>query len=503
MEELKLEKDIFNISELLFENTSEQSVEGEIELPDYCHDIKKILKCISTPFLVSSQFLGDRISVDGNVHTEIIYCDDENNICGYDKMFPFSKSVQTDKQIDQSSIEILLNTAYSNCRPISPRRIDYHSSIAVTAKSLGRKEENVIYNAENNGVQLSKNFSDLCEFVGCSVKLLFLEENIKLDEKVSSVNQILRSCETVEITETKTVNNKILLKGDLKLYILYLDDSSPSVIQKYETSLPISQILELNGLDNDCINNIDVRIVNKEIIPNNTKKEIDFKFTLQANLKSYKKCEKTLSADCYSTMYDVEFDKKYLSFDIPVESNNQIELLKQKENYSNGITRVMDFWTDEPVISCKKEDNSIKIIGTINICLLGTDKDNQPFYSERPVSFEKDIDMDKNDCYLSVNGFVSGMNYNLLTDNVIEFRIEINMLLNTFKKISEQIVTDIRILNENSNKNSALTVYFSNEDESVWDVAKKYRTTVNAISAENDIKGDKLPSSCPILIPSC
>ena len=81
--ELKLKKEIFRISELLFENTSEQTVDGDITLPDYCPDIKRILKCMVTPCIVSEQCVGDRVTIDANAFVQVLYVDDNNNVFCY------------------------------------------------------------------------------------------------------------------------------------------------------------------------------------------------------------------------------------------------------------------------------------------------------------------------------------------------------------------------------------------------------------------------------------
>ena len=84
--ELKLKKEIFRISELLFENTSEQTVDGDITLPHYCPDIKRILKCMVTPCVISEQCVGDRVTIDANAFVQVLYVDDNNNVFCYDSI---------------------------------------------------------------------------------------------------------------------------------------------------------------------------------------------------------------------------------------------------------------------------------------------------------------------------------------------------------------------------------------------------------------------------------
>ena len=47
----------------------------------------------------------------------------------------------------------------------------------------------------------------------------------------------------------------------------------------------------------------------------------------------------------------------------------------------------------------------------------------------------------------------------------------------------------------------ALVVYFAKEQEQLWDIAKKFRTSVELIKTENELKDDVLQSRRILLIP--
>ena len=65
-------------------------------------------------------------------------------------------------------------------------------------------------------------------------------------------------------------------------------------------------------------------------------------------------------------------------------------------------------------------------------------------------------------------------------------------------------ISEIELLENNSDEsdNCALTVYFSDKNEKVWNIAKRYRTTVEAIMAENSLDSDVITEKKTLLIPS-
>ena len=59
-----------------------------------------------------------------------------------------------------------------------------------------------------------------------------------------------------------------------------------------------------------------------------------------------------------------------------------------------------------------------------------------------------------------------------------------------------------KVLGEKKNADdAALTLYFCNKGEDLWDIAKKYNTTKEAVCLENSISGDVTEKDDMILIP--
>ena len=46
-----------------------------------------------------------------------------------------------------------------------------------------------------------------------------------------------------------------------------------------------------------------------------------------------------------------------------------------------------------------------------------------------------------------------------------------------------------------------MKLYYGAENEDIWDIAKRYSTSVDAVREENDIDGDKIENGGMLLIP--
>ena len=50
---------------------------------------------------------------------------------------------------------------------------------------------------------------------------------------------------------------------------------------------------------------------------------------------------------------------------------------------------------------------------------------------------------------------------------------------------------------------AALTLYFADQGERVWDIARRYSTSVDAVMRENGLENDRLSERGMLMIPIC
>lgn len=508
--ELKVKKDLLHISELMFENTAEQSVDGDITLPDYCPDIKRILKCIVTPCIVSEQCVGDRVTIDANAFVQVIYVDDNNKIFCYDKTFPFSKTVETGKNINNPVAEVRMKTAYANTRAVSQRRIDIHASVAISISITSKKEFEVISEASDCGIQLLKNFNYASDYVGKVVKTFTLNEIMEIGKSKSPVKQIIRQNAIPSLDEVKVINNKLLLKGEVKIFLFYCADSDNGSYEIYENSLPLNQIIEFEGIDEKTKQEIRIYISSFSVLPkSNTSGEktlFDVNIQITSLIKAVKDIDQTFPTDCYSTEYNVEYEKKQATFETIFDTSEELIMIKKNEEFTNtNIGKILNLWCDDVITTYACSGDELKIIGSTTVSILGMDTDDQPFYAERIISFEKskNISGGCKDLICTSDGIVNGVSFILTDNNHIDLRVEIRLNNIISKRCTAELLTNINIDESKikEKKYSALTIYFCDGSESLWNIARKYNTTIDAIKTENDITESRIRENSMILIP--
>lgn len=498
------------INEKLIETSNEQTVECDITLPDYCPDVKKILKCIVAPSLVSSSFSGDRVNIEGNANIRIIYSGEDNGIYSYEKTAPFSKSIELGVQAEDPFAQVVLKTSYVNARAVSARKIDINSSIGIDVTVNAKKNEQIVCDTDESSVELLKNCKDVYSFVGETSRNFTLNETVDIGDVKDTVSQIIFVDSSITGVETKAANNKVLVKGEIKISVLYTSDTQQRKQEIFEHTMPISQIIELDGVNDKTVNNAVLLTNNIEVsVKENSsgeKKLLDITANITAKIKSSVMIDYDLPTDCYSTQYDLKTEKKLLNLEGGARKVSDVIIVKSNEKVSGvQIDEIYSVWCDDIKTNSVVSDGEIQIKGSMNVCILGKDSSSIPFYNEKTVEFEnsRQIKTDSNDPMESKTfADVLSVGYILSSDDTIDLRIEtaLDSFVYTLKPV--ELITSIDA-DENSIKQivPSFTIYFSDDGEMLWDIARNFNTTVKAIREENELDGSESVERRMLFIP--
>lgn len=495
--------------ETVYETTAEQSLDADINLPDYCPEIQKILKCTVVPNITSVQNNSGRITADADASVRILYVGENGKTAAYEQNYPLQKFVESGKVTSDSAVDVRIKTDYANCRAVNPRRVDVRAMMTFVFKALNKREETVLCSADGAGIQTITEENVAASLCGLSERAFSLSEVIELGDEKPPVSQIINVSACAVTSEIKIINNKALIKGDCRIKIYYIGDEN-SAVESVEHSMPISQIIEAEGLNETCKPCIRLNISSCETVPkadsSGNIRLIDFNARISAFTAAFEETPVSLISDAYSTEYKAENTHKsieLLSFNDSFDTSftNKVVL----ESIGVSVDCVLAVWCSDIKYNFSSKEDKCSISGTYQANILYKDSENQTGIIQKPVDFDFQVKMREKAERISCFGSVQILSCSCAVtgDSRLELKTELCSSGIILSSCMKKYISDIMLSSENKSKDEscALTIYFCDKDETLWDIARKYNTTVEAIKSENEMNNDVVDKKCMLLIP--
>ncbi len=491
-------------AEKVFEGSCEEAVDCEINLPDYCADILRILKCTVTPCVVSSKISGDRACADGNAVMRIVYCDEDDNICSVEQNIPFSKYVETGSDID-GALYVSAKSEYVNCRALSRRKAEVHGTVRFVFKICKLSKRDFVSGVGTQGIETKGGNMDYSSMTACECKQFPLSETAELPRDYLPANIIVNSTASPLLSEAKIIKGKLLLKGEIAVAIIYCADKNKGECIKFDYSIPVNQVIDVPGMSEEGFADVFMKIPSCDINPredsDGEQRLFDINLVVCAEIKAFTNGQSDFISDAYSTVGTLEADYENIEFYKHSRSISDTFTCTNKFDFSSVSAQgVQALWFGAPEI--KKGNSAEKLEGKVPVNFILSDSDGKSVFCEREFDFEY---MMRGEGVLLGNPCValSGYSPARINSGTAEVRAEFVICANAFSKTTARVMTKASLDEEKADKSdgTGVVIYFPDENENLWDIARKYGTTEQAIKKENGITGDCAAFGEPLMVP--
>lgn len=507
--ELKIWKEPAVTHEIVLDSVVEQAIECDILLPDYCPDIARILKTDAKISVTSTNLAAEHLTIDGCVYVRVHYCSDGNEIRPCEYKMPFSKVCTLKAPADNAMI--LMNTSinYLNSRAVSPRRVDVRGAFGIKVQVIDQKNQEMIQSVEGCGVQLRCENTQAVQLVGRACHSMTVREELEIGYGKPAVGYIVRSNVAAEVTDYKIIANKVIAKGELAIDILYCGEED-SVPQSANFAIPVSQIADLDGVDEDCRCDVRVSVLSAEIKPS-----VDGdgnRMTLEAVVETKVQACRTYSLCCaedaYSTYYECSHSTQSSSVLNLLDLCDIKQTVKEVEDLPPDLGEITDFWCEVQSWSHRLEGSAVIFSGKLLAAIFALDSEEKPAYYEKTIDFEIPYAfsggaVQASQIFTDASVTVTGSTYSGVSPDQMEMRSELSISGGLYVLERRNALSEIVVDEEKPRKTdaAALTIYYADRGEMVWDIAKRYGASVTAVMEENALDSTVLRERSMLLIP--
>ena len=489
-------------NELIQTLQGEASAETEIVLPDYCPNIMKLVRTEATAFTHSQTVRADKAFMEGVVEFRILYLSENDDaLQTVLQQVPFSYSCELQGPADGMQIKTKCRVSYANTRALSPQKLYVKATVEACMYVFAQSSEELLDDGKKNGVVLKTEKTEISDISEAGRKILKISRELEPGDNVHP-SKIVRYEYFFGQCDKKVLNNKVIAKSDITLRIFYIDPDKNG-LASFESKIPLSQVLELNGdcEEKDCLISMSLsecHLAMKEV--NGKESLIDCDLEIIVSADCVGRTEIEIPTDAFSKEKEITCAKKTVSVQNVMPVDERIEF--RGSFPLDSAVSIMDISvsTDAVNVIAEGDSRTVTCRGAFICNVLYKDAAEEaasvekalPFSLELPV---RDVDSVKGD----VRAELSTVSYSFAPDSA-EVRISGQYTGYVITRTEYQTISDITILDTPKPDGPSAVVYYASSGDSVWDIAKRYSASPDEISRYNNIQGDVITEDKMIFI---
>ncbi|MBM7615029.1 DUF3794 and LysM peptidoglycan-binding domain-containing protein [Alkaliphilus hydrothermalis] len=500
---VELIKDVFLADQVVGQDTAQAIIEGDILVPDIKPDITRVISVDGVIQVTKKEIVENKINTEGVIKFKILYVSDrgEEPLYSIDSSTSFKQAIPVEGINSKMKADVQGEIEHIDFTINNERKIGVKAVVNLDGIAVESTQQELTKEVGGLGdLQVLKENLQFTDIVGEGVSETLVKDTFEIDEDLPGVKEILKWNARAIERETKITDGKVIVGGTMLVELLYIGEDEENTLNILKKEVPFTHFAELRDIFSDMkyklkLNVDDVFTEIKENIQGE-RKIIEVEAIAKVAVKVMDTHSRELIVDAYSPSQKLKVLKNEVSFKENVGMNRAHMMLRETLDIPSNQPEIKRMFSVQvkPVLTdyTLVEDKTI-IEGVLETTVIYvSEEDLQPLYSfmqEVPFRHYVDIDGLKEDMEAGVDLSIEEVDYSLINNSQVDVKVNIAATCEAFAKRTIEVVNNIEELGEalDTSKKPSLTIYFLQPGDTLWQVAKRYHTTVKQILESNNL----------------
>lgn len=469
--------------------------EGDVIIPDVKPDILSTIDTNGIVCIYKKEVLDGKIRIDGGVQVYIMYlADDENgNVRGINTVIDFTKVIDMENANSNMNMESTINLDSIECKILNGRKINLKANMNVEVNVCSNENIEFIKDIENkDDIQVLNTSAIIDSLLGTGSTKAYAKDTMTIDNN-DNLAEIMNVNINITNKEIKTSYNKILAKSDMQVSIVYLTDDNR--VNELKWQIPVMGFIDMQDISDENVCNVNYEIKNILLKPNSVEEHsiyIEVEFEISCNV--YEKKELNIIQDLYSPSEKLNINQKNITVMQDKNCINKKCNIKEKvivpelQNSKMCNTEVVpkivkqNVYNDKIVYDGEMQVKFMFISGSTNRVDLKVEN----------IPFTVDIDSPGISVNSNVNTKlgVNSQDFTVMPDGSVETNVELDVIADVSKMMEVKVIDTVEVSEDNGENVYSIVVYFVKPGDTLWSIAKRFRSTITAIASVNGIEDE-------------
>ncbi len=469
-------------------------VEGDVIVPDVKPDILNTVSTTGNAFVYKKEVTDGKIKLEGSIDAYIIYLadDDTGSTRGINTSINFSQILNIENCTSDMSIDESVEIKTIECNVLNGRKINVKVGIELGTTVYSNENVEIITGITNStNVQSLITPLQITSLVGEGNSKTYAKDNISIDE-VDNLAEILKVDVNIINKDTKISYNKVLAKGDAEVKIMYLTEDNR--IKSVTNNIQLMGFVDIPNIKDDNMCDMKYKVKNVLIKPNSTEEHsIYVEIEIELVCRAYQNVDIELIEDLYSPVENLNFTQKNIKTMIGKNNTQSICSVKERVNIPQVQNNQICDVNVKPVI---KETNiianRIMYSGEVELTFLMQGNSNRMETANYNMPFNFNVDVDGVNTNSTVNTEIEVLvqNFVVMPDSSIDANVDLKFSVDISRATNINLIDEITSDDSTCDTTYSMIVYFVKSGDTLWKIAKKFKSTVEDIMKVNEIENE-------------
>ena len=371
---------------------------------------------------------------------------------------------------------------------LNGRKINIKATLEVEAKVYSNDNMQIVCGVNNaDDIQMLNTQKTVNSLIGEGNTKVYAKDTISIDS-TDDLAEIMGVDIKILDKDIKLSYNKVLAKADAEISIMYLTEDNR--IKNTSARIPVMGFVDIENIgdNNEC--DVDYKTKNIIIKPNNgDEHSIYVEIEIEITCFAYEAKNINLIEDLYSISADLSFTQKKITTMVGKKNIKDIcninEQVSVPEIDNNQLYNVK---TNPTIQNVTIRNGRIMYEGEINLEFIYEVTNGVTSRTAQiPFNFEVNSDDINENCSANTNIDIKRDDF-VVNSGSVNTNIELEFNISVSRNESLNIIDEINVEENRENNIYSMVIYFVKPGDTLWEIAKKFKSTVEDIARVNEIE---------------
>ncbi len=501
----ELAKEKIFLDQSVGSETTQLMLEGDMIVPDVKPDMALLLQTDARVLIDRCEASADRVNFVGRLQIAALYVaktaekpvhtmsmtqavDDFININGVNKDMWVTAKAE------------IANIDY---KMLNDRKVNYRAVINVTVSAeRSDSHEMVVHIQDIPESQLLKSNLAVSRTVEHKAERFTVKDQFNVPSGKPNIREVLSCTAAIANKETRIMNGRVNLTGELLITTLYKGDTDDSLIEFIENNIPFNGPIDMHEVRDDMFADVRLQIVDQyaqvHSDADGEDRVIELDVTLGAQLKVYSTETMPILEDAYCINKKLDMTRQSVKYPRLVCRNRNQAPVKEVVQLGSTCPDMLQIFRvkgSAHLDEVKVIDDKCVVEGVIDTDILYVaESDATPLYSHRSViPYRQVIEAKGATPSMKVNVDISidHVAFNMLSGRETEVRFLLTFNTQVIEEKETNVITGINFNDMDADElanMASMTVYVVQSTDTLWKIAKRYNTPLDELLSVNEIE---------------